>query len=143
MKFTFRLEKVLQIARQRERQKMLELATRSRELEELQSKKKALGTSIREMLMDQATTLKQGTQWLPFQVTKINIDLKAEFEIDHQIEKKRREIETKRAEVMHLVRRRRALELVREKRFEQYRLDESRKEQKRLDETHQLLRARK
>lgn len=73
---------------------------------------------------------------------KIERDSKETLKIERMIRKEKEDLENKRYELGVISMRRKGLESLKEKRLNEFKLDERRKLQKRLDQNYQLLKGK-
>ncbi len=142
MRFRFQLERMLSFVRVRETMKKLEISTLVQKLNVLEDRRNSLRNNVNELLGKQREKLESGTEWLGFLSQKIERDSKETLKIERMIRKEKEDLENKRYELGVISMRRKGLESLKEKRLNEFKLDERRKLQKRLDQNYQLLKGK-
>lgn len=137
MKFRFRLEKALQFARLKEETKKSEVAAALKRVTELKERHLALSASQREMLKIAAQRM--DLAHAPYQSAKIRADIADLKRLEGAIANEQRMAEKYRAELARLAMRRKALESLREKRRDDFRVKETRREQAAIDEAFRIM----
>jgi flagellar biosynthesis chaperone FliJ len=120
----------------KETTKKMEIAACMQKIQYLESRKERLNGNIRELLdrVPQDADL----QLVPYQGPKISLDLKELKITELEIKKQTEELDMRRAELVNIVRRKKALEALKDKKAQEFRVEQSRREQKLLDQTYQL-----
>lgn len=140
MRFEFRLEKILNLVRLKETVKKMEVASVLQKIRYLEKRKNTIQEGIRELLEKSVTGL--NTQWLFFQNTKIEMDVKEQKKIDKLLVEENQTLHERQKELEAILLRRKSLEALKEKRLKEHKLTEGRRIQKQLDEIYQLTKGR-
>lgn len=139
MKFKFRLEKTAHFYEQKEALKKLELAEVVRRVAELKEKIEAF-TKENQLNLSQTNQQQVISQaWLQFSSERSGFNLQSIKELNDQIEDLQLYLEKKKQELAEVMRIKKALEKVKEKKWTEFKLLRNRKEQAELDEVSQLL----
>ena len=138
--FKFRLKRVLDFISKDELAKKMELAMALKKEAEIQSRISGAEGEIRELL---AAADKISVSWLQYagERSEFQLDQIKRYEMKLAVQKE--ETGIKRQVLSVTSAKRRGLELLRDKRHQEYRLRERRKEQIQQDEVYQILKAGK
>ncbi|NBV49614.1 hypothetical protein EBR78_00190 [bacterium] len=139
MKFQFRLEKAAHFYEQKEALKKLELAELVRRVTDLKEKIEAFTNENQLNLMRTNRHQVISPAWLQFSSERSGYNLQSIKELNEQIEDLQLYLEKKKQELAEVMRIKKALEKVREKKWNEFKLIKNRKEQSELDEVSQLL----
>lgn len=133
-KFKFKLQKLLDFNQQKEDQEKTELAKASMAYQNLLNKKEKMLETVKGVRKELGKDKKQSLARLQNydRMTK-NTDLAVKA-LEPQIEEKKKIMEEHIRKYAELRREKRKVEIMKEKAFEQYRLESDREEQKVLDE---------
>lgn len=137
MRFKFRLERVLDFLVLRETMKKTEVAALVRELQEYKVKIETLEQELRSLLEEGPRRFTENMHWAAFQVARIAADRRDIEALGKKIIATEDELIEKRGELSRLSMRRKAMENLKDKKREEFKLDQSRKDQKAMDELHQ------
>jgi flagellar FliJ protein len=135
-RFSFRLQPLLKVKEQIEEQKEIEYGQALRKLEEEKQKLKMLHMKREENIRDFRESLHTGIR--PPDIRRYNDTLemlkRRIIDQEKRIEAAEAFVEKKRLELVEAMKERKMLDTVKEKRFEEYILDEKLAEQKQVDE---------
>jgi flagellar biosynthesis chaperone FliJ len=129
---------MLEFTVMKETQKKREIADVARQLDDLKRKKEETQLALIDNLESTKKKLGESTEWIPYQVGQVNFDLGKIKAWEQEIENTLMQIEELKVELIKIVKRKRALESLKEKRHTEFRVQTSRQEQKELDEIHQM-----
>lgn len=138
MHFQFRLEKMLNFLRLKETVKKMEVAASIQKVHFLGRRREELRSSMRGLLEKSNANLQISMDWIYYQNSKIEIDLKETRRIEAMLSEENEELKRKKSELLRLTTRKKALESLREKRLKEFKLQQGRRIQKQLDEVYQL-----
>lgn len=137
MKFRFRLERALQFARLKESSKKAELASAIQRTDELQQQHVALAASQHQLLQTASRFVDLARA--PYQNAKVRADMLDLQRLEQAISQEKGRTEKLKQDLGRLAMRRKALESLREKRQQDFRVSENRREQHAIDETFRVL----
>jgi flagellar export protein FliJ len=138
MRFQFRLEKMLNFIRIKETVKKMEVAVIVQKMGFLSGQKENLDNNIRALLEKSQSSLSVGMDWIYYQNSKIEFDLKETRKIEALLAAERKELVERKSELSRITMRKKALESLKEKRLKEFRLQQGRRVQKQLDDVYQL-----
>lgn len=137
MKFRFRLEKALQFAHLKEVTKKGEYAAAVQRVGELKERHHLLAANQRAFL--ELAGRHPDMARAHYQNTKIRADLVELRKLEQAVANEQTAADKIRVELGRLAMRRKALESLRERRYQEYRVGETRHEQNRIDESYRNL----
>lgn len=136
MKFQFRLEKVLHFVRLKETVKKMEMSAASQRVAFIRHRIEELSTGLRDLLGKfHAQT---SSEWAHYHTTKIAFDSKEIGKLEKVLANEIQAMEKIKRELERIFRKKKALESLREKREQEFRVQENRRQQKILDDAHQM-----
>ena len=138
MKFHFRLKRVLKFVELKEREKKMEVAAALRELEEVKTQIKRVEQDTSDLLAQSNTLDAHDIICLKFRDEKIHLNRKKIFDFKKIETEKTKAFEDKKQEMSRLSMRKKALETHREKKRQEFSVEESRRNQTRLDEAYRM-----
>jgi len=120
----------------KETTKKMEIAACMQKIQFLETRRDRLNTNIRELL--DRVPKESDLHLVPYQGPKITIDLNEIKVTELELKRQNEELEMRRAELVNIGRRKKALEALKERKAQEFRLNRSRKEQKDMDQMFQL-----
>ncbi len=138
MQFRFNLEKLLSLVRIRETMKQMEVSAVIQRVNFLKNRKKSIGEGMRKAL--ELTRGGESPEWFAFYTSKLEMDVREGHRIDALIADENVVLKRTQDELKDIVLKRKSLESLREKRYKDFKTQQSRKLQKQLDEIYQLTR---
>jgi len=139
MRFKFRLEKVANYFIQREFAKKLELAKATHELVTVQQEAKNLEKENISLLNQRSEKAALGFEWLKLLMDRIDNNIGSLEDLEKKSIELKEVVELKRKELNAVTARKKALESMKEKKRQDFKVVENRKLQRRLDDTYQIL----
>lgn len=140
MAFQFRLEKILHFVRLKETVKKMELSASTQRTNFIKKRIDELSTGLQDMLGKfHAQT---SSEWVHYHTTKITFDAKEVTKLEKVLANEMKAMERLKRELDRIFRKKKALEALKQKRHQDYQVQESRRRQKVLDDAHQMSRGR-
>ena len=120
----------------KETTKKMEIAACLQKMKFLETRKTRLEGNIRDLL--ERVPKETDLHLVPYQGNKVAIDLKDLKLTELDMKRCNEELDMRRAELMNIARRKKALEALKARKEQEFRVSQNRKEQKNLDDTFQL-----
>lgn len=139
MRFRFRMERMLNFLELKETTKKMETATLIQKKTKLESMREERQATIRDVLGSYRNQITSGSEWVPYQVAKVQADSEDLYKIELAIKFAIIEIDKRKQELARIAMRRKGLSNLKEKRHQEFKLDQSRLDQKRTDELYRLV----
>lgn len=139
MKFSFRLDKMLRFIELEEITKKTEISALLKKLTDIKLQLIDRQKTIQEVLLSSQDRLIEGNHWVPYQIDKVAADSKKINDLTAELSEIETRVVEKKAELGRVIMRRRALSKLKEKRYSEFRVQQSRIEQKHLDELFRLV----
>lgn len=141
MTFKFRLDRVLHFIRLKETVKKMEVATIIQRVNFLKRRKDGLEAGMRDLLSKHHEQL--SSEWTYYHTSKITLDAKEISKLEDLMVKENAALEKSKGELGRLLMRKKSLETLKEKRHQEFKMQESRRQQHRLDDIYQASQSRK
>ena len=139
MKFKFRLEKTAHFFQKKEKAKQLELAQIKFEMEKVQSQINELENENKKVFSSNSSKREMPAAWLKMLLDRVDFNCESVAQLSEEVAKIQAVFDLKKAELLKITQRRKALEKLRDKKWDEFKVHRSRKDQKQLDENYQLL----
>ena len=141
MNFQFRLAKVLHFIKLKETVKKMEVASIIQRINFLNKRVEGLQAGMRDLLSKHHEQL--SSEWTFYHTSKIGLDAKEVSKIEALLVNENAGLEKKKGELGRLLMRKKSLENLKEKRLQEFKMQESRKQQRSLDDLYQVSQTRK
>jgi len=139
VKFKFRLEKTAQFFLKKEKTKQLELARIKFEMDKVASQIKELENENRTAFANNSLKQEMPVAWLKMKLDRVDLNVESVAQLSEEMAKIASVFDLKKAELLKISQRRKALEKLKDKKWDEFKTLRSRKDQKQLDENYQLL----
>jgi flagellar export protein FliJ len=138
MRFRFRLARILAFVELREREKKMQVATQAHKVEALAEKKRKLAAQVLAVLAEPLTTI----DWLRLRNEKVDLDRQELKRVSAEWVQENEMLDNLHYDLGKIAMRRKAIETLRERKEQEFKLVDNRREQTKLDEAYRMSKLR-